>query len=73
MAKQTTGTSSAIEYRKDEKTRYMEMDNVKDLAKADLKKLQEELKPKTAWKLEEEINLESELQSINDHIEKYFD
>jgi hypothetical protein len=55
-----------VEYKKDEKTRYHEAENIRDVTQTDLKKLKTELKPET------ETDLDSKLTQINDHVEKYF-
>lgn len=56
--------SSSVEFRKDEKTRYLEENNIKDITKSDLKTLKS--------KLDAEATLETKLVEINDHVEKYF-
>jgi hypothetical protein len=59
--------NSNVEYKKDEKTRYHEAENIKDITQTDLKKLKTELKPET------ETDLDSKLTKINEHVETYFD
>ena len=58
---------SNIEYKKDEKTRYVEEDNIKDVTEEDLKTL------KSTLKLDEETDLDAQLIKINDNVEDIFD
>ena len=52
--------SGDVEYKKDEKTRYEELNNIKDVTQVDLKNLKAELK------LNQETDLDAKLKTIND-------
>jgi hypothetical protein len=49
------------------KTKYLEKNNVVDIAKSELKTL------KSGLKLDEETNLQTVLTKVNDHAENFFD